>query len=102
MALDPYAYIVDSAVTNEGYVNVRVNAPTPYVDFKGRRYSWIPLHRLVMSFHLGRPLRRAETVRSDNSVDNLQIWLSGHPNGIIGLSSRHPARTIPRGTRNPL
>lgn len=44
-------------------------------------------HRRVMELEIGRPLRHEETVhhingvRSDNRIENLELWSSSHPSG---------------------
>lgn len=49
--------------------------------------SWRPQHRVIMERHLGRRLRRNETVhhkngvKNDNRMANLELWASVHPAG---------------------
>lgn len=70
-----------------------------WVDAKGYRnlhrpdhpnatqHGAIKEHVLVMSTHLGRPLRNGETVhhrngiRGDNRVENLELWSANHSSG---------------------
>jgi len=72
-----------SDVTDDkGYVQVL--APDHPNARKSKR---IPKHRLVMSEFLGRPLRRNENVhhkngnRSDNAIENLELWVTTQPAG---------------------
>lgn len=69
------------AVT-DGYI--RVYAPEHPAAQNGR---YVLEHRLVMEEHLGRYLEPDERVhhkngiRDDNRLENLEIWLTGHPTG---------------------
>lgn len=69
-------------VTERGYVHV-------WVPPGERTYShcYVLEHRLVMEKHLGRTLRKGETIhhkngnRSDNRIENLELWVGSHPRG---------------------
>ena len=74
------SYPVGFRFENEnGYIHVRVAS--------GGRRGWKLEHRLVMERAIGRELRREETVhhkngiRSDNRIENLELWASIHPPG---------------------
>lgn len=64
------------------YVRVKV-AGHPNADWRGDTLE----HIVVMTEHLGRPLRKGETVhhrngiRNDNRIENLELWASSHPPG---------------------
>lgn len=74
-----------------GYVQERVPAYDPLSCMarpSGRGTAGYALqHRLVMARHLGRPLLSHETVhhkngiRTDNRLENLELWSSRHPRG---------------------
>lgn len=72
----------DRKIDDSGYV--RVFMPDhPSVSGNG----WLFEHRMVMSDHLGRPLRKGENVhhkngiKDDNDIDNLELWFSPQPSG---------------------
>jgi hypothetical protein len=55
----------------------------PNASKKGRIYE----HTFIMSQHLGRPLKKGESVhhkngiRKDNRIENLELWHKGQPAG---------------------
>lgn len=69
-------------VDDQGYVQVL--APGHPNARKSKR---VPKHRLVMSEFLGRPLKSNENVhhingdRSDNRIENLELWVTAQPKG---------------------
>ncbi len=66
-----------------GYVSVVVGKDHPMANSAGA----CPQHRLVMAKHLGRPLLSTENVhhvngvRSDNRLENLELWSRSQPAG---------------------
>lgn len=69
-----------------GYVLVRLPRSHPFYGMTAAD-KCIKEHRLVMAQHLGRPLRREETVhhingdRQDNRIENLQLRIGHHGQG---------------------
>jgi len=67
-----------------GYVLVWVPPEHPFAAEMRTKAGYVLEHRLVMAEHLGRPLRRNETVhhlngdKADNRVENLQIRHGKH------------------------
>jgi hypothetical protein len=82
-ALEQYPkQLGDGTITPKGYHIVR-----SYGHPNESAFGTILAHRLVMAEHLGRPLAPDETVhhkngiRSDNRIENLELWVSSQPSG---------------------
>ena len=77
-------------VTPEGYILVKVAKEDP---FRTTRSGWELEHRYVMAKHIGRTIRKNETVhhingkRDDNSIENLELWCTPK-NGNHGRGQR--------------
>lgn len=83
-------------IVRETLVNgyIKENRPDHHIAMKanGKRKTWILQHRRVMDDHLmatvGRHLKPSETVhhlngnRSDNRIENLEVWVGSHSAGI--------------------
>lgn len=76
--LKRYEEIID----DHGYVLVYVKGHP-----NANRRSRVPKHRFVMAQYLGRPLRKNENVhhkngnKVDNSLENLELWVTAQPKG---------------------
>jgi len=76
--------------TTDKFIRTR----TPFINTNGYVYEFVDgkrqaqlQHRLVMERKLGRPLAADESVhhkngiRTDNRIDNLELWVSWQPPG---------------------
>lgn len=69
-------------MTTDGYARVYMPSHPNAV-----KIGTVLEHVMVMSRHLGRPLRDGETVhhkngvRDDNRIENLELWSKSHPAG---------------------
>ena len=65
-----------------GYVKIKKEGHS-----NSKRFGRILEHVFVMSEHLGRPIRKGETIhhingiKTDNRIENLELWISSHPPG---------------------
>ncbi len=73
----------------QGYVRV-IDLSHPFWKEMAGRSSYVFEHRLVMAGHLGRPLKKHETVhhkngdRQDNRIENLELRVGRHGKGADG------------------
>lgn len=73
-----------------GYLIIKVDENTPgvKVHYGPNKKGWMFMHRYVMQQKLGRALLRTEEVhhingdRTDNRVENLELWKRSHPAGV--------------------
>lgn len=67
--------------TSDGYVKIKMKS------HPNSRRGWLLEHTYVMSEYLGRPLTKGENVhhkngvRSDNRLENLELWIVSQPYG---------------------
>lgn len=82
-------------VTKHGYIYVKVYSDHPLYSAMANSTGYIAEHRLVMSEHIGRPLKRTEVVhhknnnKADNRIENLELYTSFEEHG-QALQERTP------------
>ena len=85
--LQPY----ERRKTKDGYVYIAIPQDDPafcwFTRTTTKKMIQVAEHRWVMAKRLGRPLLRGELVhhvdgvRHHNKIENLEIWVNGHPYG---------------------
>lgn len=78
-------------INNRGYVRcyIRDDDPMSVMAYHIHGHPYILEHRLVMARHLGRPLKRNETIhhingdKTDNRLENLQLRQGRHGSGVV-------------------
>jgi hypothetical protein len=98
---------------SHGYWCVSVPAELLHLT---RGVRWVGEHRLIMALELGRPLEPDETVhhvigiRTDNRVENLELWSTSHPKGqrvrdkvawALEMLRRYQPELLRDGVRSP-
>jgi len=74
-------------MTDQGYVIVRLAVDDWRLPMARGNRRWVLEHRAVMAESIGRLLMRQETVhhrngiRTDNRIENLELWARSHPPG---------------------
>lgn len=96
---------------NHGYRSVAVPSELRHLT---HGESWVGEHRLAMARHLGRPLHPDEVVhhrngvRTDNRIENLELWSTAHPKGqsieekvafAVDMLRRYAPELLTRGSR---
>jgi hypothetical protein len=74
--------------TADGYMMVLLQPDDEHINMAAYADRTVLEHRLVMAKHIGRPLHKGESVhhrngnRLDNRIENLELWVGNHGNGI--------------------
>ena len=109
---DPVRIVTGEGSLSHGYWNVPVPPEDRWLVGDARN---VYEHRLVMARHLGRPLEEDEVVhhvngdRTDNRLENLELWSTAHPKGqripdkvrfAVTFLRRYAPELLAPGTRN--